>query len=147
MTAPPVAETLPSPSTARSWLKRPGVVLFLVVTALWVTWFALDELGRSGFDYYVFAAALGLSAVSVVVTGYLGELKDALWLGWIPAASTTAVGIALAPAPGDAGDAMAGYGIFLLLVVWPIYFFPLMAFGVAFHQVFHRGGRRSAARS
>ncbi|HET8873430.1 MAG TPA: hypothetical protein VFM83_07060 [Gaiellaceae bacterium] len=44
-----------------------GVVLFLVVTACW-------------------AIVAVLSAISLVLTGYLGRIMDAVWLGWIPGA-------------------------------------------------------------
>jgi hypothetical protein len=41
-----------------------------------------------------------LSAVSVVLTGYVGRIMDAVWLGWIPDAVIMAVGFAIPP-PGD----------------------------------------------
>jgi hypothetical protein len=74
-----------------------------------------------------FAIAAGLSAVSVVLTGYLGRTKDALWLGWIPGTAMVAAGIAMTPTPGgdEAGWSLIFCGGLLLIPGWPLYFFPL----------------------
>ena len=56
-------------------------MLFLVVTACWVFVFAGLDLGWLDPEVSTFAIAAGLSAVSVLFTGYLGRTNDALWLG------------------------------------------------------------------
>jgi hypothetical protein len=116
------------------WSSRParlaGVSLFLVVTGCWVLGLASWERGWIYVSVFAFWAAVGISAVCVVLTGYLGRTKDALWLGWIPGATMIAVGFAMTPAPG--GDEAGGTLIFfggLVLVGWPFYFFPLIAVG------------------
>jgi hypothetical protein len=78
-----------------------------------------------------FAIAAGLSAVSVVLTGYLGRTKDALWLGWIPGTAMVAAGIAMTPTPGgdEAGASLIFFGGLTLIPGWPLYFFPLIAAG------------------
>jgi hypothetical protein len=108
-----------------------GVSLFLVVTACWVLGLAAWEQGWIDVSEFAFLAGAGVSAVSLVLTGYLGRTKDALWLGWIPGTSMMAVGFAMTPTPG--GDETGGSLVFfggLVLIGWPIYFFPLIALGV-----------------
>ena len=108
-----------------------GVVLFLVVTACWVFGFAGLDQGWLEVSESAFVIAAGLSAVSVVLTGYLGRTKDALWLGWIPGTTMVAAGIAMTPTPGgdEAGGSLIFFGGLLLIPGWPLYFFPLIAAG------------------
>jgi hypothetical protein len=111
-------------------LKRlAGVSLFLIVTACWVLGLAAAEQDWITWDDFVLAVLAVLSAVSVVLTGYLGRIMDAVWLGWIPGAVIMAVGFAI-PAPGDeVGSALIFIGG-LVLIAWPVYFLPLIALGV-----------------
>jgi hypothetical protein len=106
-------------------------VLFLVVTACWVFVFAGLDLGWVDPEVSTLAIAAGLSAASVVLTGYLGRTKDALWLGWIPGAAMVAAGIAMTPTPGgdEAGWSLIFFGGLVLIPGWPLYFFPLIAAG------------------
>ena len=106
-------------------------MLFLVVTACWVFVFAGLDLGWLDPSVSAFAIAAGLSAVSVVLTGYLGRTKDALWLGWIPGTAMVAAGIAMTPTPGgdEAGWSLIFFGGLTLIPGWPLYFFPLIAAG------------------
>jgi len=120
------------PSTDSSKTRRVvGVVLFLVVTACWVFVFAGLDLGWVDPEVPALAIAAGLSAASVVLTGYLGRTKDALWLGWIPGAAMVAAGIAMTPTPGgdEAGWSLIFFGGLVLIPGWPLYFFPLIAAG------------------
>ena len=126
-----MAEGVPS-STDSSRTKRVvGVVLFLVVTACWVFGFAGLDRGWLEVSDSAFAIAAGVSAVSVVLTGYLGRTKDALWLGWIPGTVMVAVGFAMTPMPGadEAGWSLVFFGGLLLIPGWPLFFFPLIAAG------------------
>jgi hypothetical protein len=68
-----------------------------------------------------FWAAWILSALSVVLTGYLGRIMDVVWLGWIPGAVQMAVGFAM----GNALILVGG----LVLIGWAVYFLPLIALG------------------
>jgi hypothetical protein len=43
----------------------------------------------------VFWIAWILSALSVLLTGYLGRIMDVVWLGWIPGAVQMVVGFAM----------------------------------------------------
>ena len=69
-----------------------------------------------------------LSAASVVLTGYLAQTMDAVWLGWIPGAVIMAVGFALPATEGEVGSALIFIGG-LVLIAWPVYFLPLIALG------------------
>ena len=106
-------------------------MLFLVVTACWVFVFAGLDLGWVDPEVSTLAIAAGLSAASVVLTGYLGRTKDALWLGWMPGAAMVAAGIAMTPTPGgdEAGWSLIFFGGLVLIPGWPLYFFPLIAAG------------------
>ena len=108
-----------------------GALLFLVVTACWMFGLVSAELNWIHYaDFFLVIATL-LSLVSVVLTGYLGRIQDAAWLGWIPGATMLAIGVAMSPDPG--GDETGGALIFvggLVLVGWAVYFFPLIALGV-----------------
>jgi hypothetical protein len=106
-------------------------VLFLVVTACWVFVFAGLDLGWVDPEVSTLAIAAGLSAASVVLTGYLGRTRDALWLGWIPGAAMVAVGIAMTPTVGgdESGWSLIFFGGLVLIPGWPLYFFPLIAAG------------------
>jgi hypothetical protein len=108
-----------------------GVVLFFAVTACWVLVFAGLDLGWVDPEVSTLAIAAGLSAAGVVLTGYLGRTKDALWLGWIPGAAMVAAGIAMTPTPGgdEAGWSLIFFGGLVLFPGWPLYFFPLIAAG------------------
>jgi hypothetical protein len=75
------------------------------------------------------ARRVGLSAASVVLTGYLGRIMDAVWLGWIPGTVMMAVGFAIPPVGDEPGSALIFVGG-LVLIGWPIYFLPLIALGV-----------------
>jgi hypothetical protein len=116
-------------------LSRPkrvaGVALFLVATACWVFGLAAWEEGWIDVSDLAFVGAAGLSAVSVVLTGYLGRSQDALWLGWIPGTAMMAVGFAMSPTPGgdEAGGGLIFLGGLLLILGWPIFFFPLIVAG------------------
>jgi hypothetical protein len=108
-----------------------GDALFLVVTACWVLGLASWEQGWIDVSVFLFAVAAVLSAVSVVVTGYLGRFVDAALLGWIPGVAMMATGFAMNPEVG--GDETGGTLIFfggLVLIGWPIYFLPLIGLGV-----------------
>jgi hypothetical protein len=67
-------------------LSRPkrvaGVALFLVVTACWVFGLAAWEEGWIDVSDLAFVGAAGLSAVSVVLTGYLGVRTHSGWGGF-----------------------------------------------------------------
>jgi hypothetical protein len=82
-----------TPSDARKHLA--GIVLFLVVTAWWVLGLVSAERDWITWRELDLLIATVLSAASVVLTGYLGETMDAVWLGWIPGAVIMAVGSAL----------------------------------------------------
>jgi len=103
-----MAEGVPSSTNSRRTERVVGVVLFLVVTACWVFVFAGLDLGWLDPSVSAFAIAAGLSAVSVVLTGYLGRTKDALWLGWIPGTAMVAAGIAMTP---NAGGNESGWSL------------------------------------
>jgi hypothetical protein len=121
-----------------SWIKRySGIALFLGVTAIWVSWLAAWELGWNGPSESGFVAALVLSAVSLVMTGYLGRFRDALLLGWIPGATTFVLGVAMTPTPGadNTGGGLIFVGVLLLIPGWPLFFFPLIALGVVLRRV------------
>ena len=126
-----MAEGAPSSTNSSRTKRVVGVVLFLVVTACWVFGLAAWEQGWIEVSDSAFAIAAGLSAVSVVLTGYLGRTKDALWLGWMPGAAMMAVGFAMSPTPGgdETGGTMIFFGGLLLIPGWAIYFFPLIAAG------------------
>ena len=55
-----------------------------------------------------------------MLTGYLGGIMDAVWLGWIPGAVQMAIGFAM-----DSGIFIGG----LVLIGWAVYFLPLIALG------------------
>jgi hypothetical protein len=61
-----------------------GISLFLLVTSCWVVGLATWEQGWIDWSSSAFAIGAVLSALSVVVTGYLGRIVDAAWVGWIP---------------------------------------------------------------
>jgi hypothetical protein len=106
-------------------------MLFLAVTACWVFGLAAAEQDWIGYHDLVLPIAAALSALSVVVTGYLGRVWDALWLGWIPGAAMLTVGFAMTPDIGgdETGATMAFVGGLLLAIGWPAYFFPLIVLG------------------
>ena len=109
-----------------------GITLFLSVTGLWMLgWSASFEQGWIGYHDSVAVVGAVLSAVSLVITGYLGRYRDALWLGWIPGAVAILIGIAMTPEPGgdETGWSMIFFGGLLLIPAWPLYFVPLMALG------------------
>jgi ABC-type dipeptide/oligopeptide/nickel transport system permease component len=106
-----------------------GVSLFLVVTACWVLGLVSAEQDWIEWDDFVLLIATVLSAVCVVLTGYLGRILDAVWLGWIPGAVIMAVGFVIPPPADEPGSALIFLGS-LVLIAWPIYFLPLIALGV-----------------
>jgi hypothetical protein len=106
-----------------------GVSLFLVVTACWVLGFVSAERDWITWHDFVLLTASILSAASVVLTGYLGRIMDAVWLGWIPGTVMMAVGFAIPPVGDEPGSALIFVGG-LVLIGWPIYFLPLIALGV-----------------
>lgn len=108
-----------------------GAALFLAVTACWVVGFASAEQDWIRYEDSVLLIAAVLSALSVVVTGYLGRTWAALWLGWVPGAALMAVGFAMTPTPGgdETGGAMVFVGGLLVIFGWPAYFFPLIFVG------------------
>jgi hypothetical protein len=98
-----------------------GVGLFLVVTACWVLGLVAAEQDWITWHDFALLIVAVLSAVSLVLAGYLGRIMDAVWLGWIPGAVIMAVGFAT-------GSALIFIGG-LVLIGWPIYFLPLIALG------------------
>jgi hypothetical protein len=108
-----------------------GITLFLFVTACWMLGAASAEQGWTGYSDLVLLIAVVLSAVSLVITGYLGRLWDALWLGWVPGVTMMAIGFAMTPEPGgdETGGGMVFFGGLVLVFGWPAYFFPLIALG------------------
>jgi len=128
-----MAESVPGSTNSNGTQRLVGVVLFLVVTGCWVFVFAGLDLGWLDPSVPALAIAAGMSAVSVVLTGYLGRTKkDALWLGWIPGTAMVAAGIAMTPTPGgdEAGWSLIFFGCLVLIPGWPLYFLPLIAAGV-----------------
>lgn len=137
-----LVKRLPPPSTNPSRRERgAGVTLFLLVTACWTLWLASAEQGwigyGDGYGSFVLLIAAGLSAISLVMTGYLlGRTWAALWLGWVPGATMAAVGFSMTPTPGgdEAGGGLIFIGGLLLMLGWPAYFFPLIAIGAALRR-------------
>ena len=109
-----------------------GASLFLVVTALWIIGLVAAELGSMTYEDFLVLIAAGLSAVSLVVTGYfLGRWVYALLFVRVPGAAMTAAGFWMNPTPG--GDETGGAFIFvgpLLALFGGLYFVPLIALGV-----------------
>ena len=107
-----------------------GVTLFVLVTLCWGLWFGYFEQRIGSSEPYVDIALLfaaGLSAVSVVLTGYLlGRKLPALWLGWVPGATFLAI--------GDPTSSLFFVGVYLLFFGWPAYFWPLIAIGAALRR-------------
>ena len=127
-----LADRPPSPADGSSRHRRAaGIALFLAVTACWLTGLALAEQDRLDASWIVLPIAGLLSAVTVVMTGYLGRVWDALWLGWIPGVTMMAIGFSMSPTPGgdETGGTMVFFGGLLLGLGWPVYFFPLIAVG------------------
>lgn len=128
----------PPPTIKPSRLEQAaGVTLFLVVTACWTLWWALSLASGDASSGLASPADTGgmiaavPSAMSVVVTGYLLGRRDAatLLLGWIPGALMMAIGFLFAgEVPDDLGWIVFIGGL-LLMVGWPVYFFPLIAIG------------------
>jgi ABC-type dipeptide/oligopeptide/nickel transport system permease component len=110
-----------------------GVSLFLVVTACWVLGLIAAEQDWITWHDFVLLIVTILSAASVVLTGYLGQIMDAVWLGWVPGAVIMAVGFAIPPPGHEVGSAPIFIGG-LVLIGWPIYFLPLIALGVWLRQ-------------
>ena len=98
-----------------------GILLFLVVTACWVLGFLSADEEWVVWHEAVFWIAWILSALTVVLTGYLGGIMAAVWLGWIPGAVQMAIGLAME-------NTLILFGG-LVLIGWPVYFLPLIAFG------------------
>jgi hypothetical protein len=113
-----------------------GILLFLAVTVCWTLGSAAWEQGWITYTDLVVLVAAVLSTVSVVVTGYLGRVVHALWLGWIPGAAMMAIGFAMTPEPGgdETGWTMIFFGGLLLGLGWPIFFFPLIAVGAGLRR-------------
>jgi len=135
-----------SPTDTPSSLEQTaGITLFLVVTGCWLLGVVSAELDWIAYsDVFVLAATV-LSIASVVLTGYLGRIQHALWVGWIPGAAMMAIGFAMSPDPG--GDETGGALIFiggLVLFGWAVFFFPLIALGVYLRR---RRDRRPTAAS
>lgn len=122
-----------------------GTLLFLGVTACWVAGLAAGEQDWIGYHDLAVPIAAVLSAISVVVTGYLGRVWDALWLGWIPGVAMLIAGFAMTPDIGgdETGATMVFFGGLLLAIGWPAYFFPLIVLGA---ELRGRGERRRADR-
>jgi hypothetical protein len=121
------------PPTRASRLEQiGGASLFLVVTALWIFGLVSSEQGSIEYKGFLIVIAAGLSAVSLVITGYLlGRWVYALAFVWVPGAAMTAAGFLMNPTPG--GDETGGGLIFLgpLVALFAgLYFVPLIAFGV-----------------
>jgi hypothetical protein len=113
-----------------------GISLFLAVTACWLLLSTSWEQGWIGYDNLFALIAAALSAVGVVITGYLGRWRDAAWLGWIPGATMMAIGFAMNPTPGgdETGGSMVFFGGLLLGLGWPFYFLPLIAIGAGLRR-------------
>jgi hypothetical protein len=130
-------EWVPPPQINLSRRERlAGFSLFLAVTVCWMLLFTSWEQGWIGYDDFLALIAVALSAVSVVITGYLGRLRDAAWLGWVPGATMTAIGFAMTPTPGgdETGGTMVFFGVLLLIFGWPFYFLPLIAIGAGLRR-------------
>lgn len=131
-----LVKRLPPPSINPTRSELGGVTLFLVLTACWLLGFASAELGWIGYGDYFFPIAAGLSAMSVVLTGYLiGRTWVGLWLWWVPGATMLAIGFSMTPAPGGEwrGVRMIVLGWLLLIFGW-VYFLPLIAIGAALRR-------------
>jgi hypothetical protein len=114
-----------------------GIALFLAVTACWLTGLALWEQGRLDTSWIVLPIAAAVSAVTLVISGYLGRAWDALWLGWIPGAAMMAVGFSMSPTPGgdETGGTMIFFGGLVLALGWPAFFFPLIVVGTEIRRM------------
>jgi hypothetical protein len=114
-----------------------GVTLFLVVTACWMLALVSAELDWVAWSYWLLLIGTAVSALTVVLTGYLGRVRDALLLGWIPGAAMTAIGFALTPEPGgdERGGGMVFFGVLVLVFGWAIFFFPLIAVGASLRRL------------
>jgi hypothetical protein len=118
-----------------------GATLFLVVTALWIFGLVSAEQNSVAYpDFFVVIAAV-LSAVSLVITGYLlGRWEYALSFVWIPGAAMTAAGFLMNPTPG--GDETGGALIFvgpLVALFGGVYFVPLIALGIWLRRMQEEG--------
>jgi hypothetical protein len=109
-----------------------GASLFLVVTVFWIFGLVSAEQDSITYEDFFVAIAAVLSAVSLVMTGYLlGRWVYALWFVWIPGVAMTAAGFWMNPTPG--GDETGGALIFvgpLVALFGGLYFVPLIALGV-----------------
>ena len=113
-----------------------GAGIFLAVTGCWMLGLASWELGWVEYqDSHVLIAAV-LSVVTVVLTGFICELKDAAWLGWIPGAAMIAIGFSMTPTVGgdETGGTLVFFGGLVLALGWPFYFLPLIALGVVLRR-------------
>ena len=116
-----------------------GAALYLAVTAGWLLGLVSWELGWAQWEWpdWLWLVIVPLSAGTVVATGYLGgRSRDALVLGWIPGAAMTAIGFALTPEPGgdERGGTMVFFGVLVLALGWPLYFFPLISVGAGLRR-------------
>jgi hypothetical protein len=76
--------------------RREGFALFLGVTLVWTLGLAAADQEWIAYNTLLWLFAWVLSAISLVVTGYLlGRYTDALWLGWIPGAALIATSFVL----------------------------------------------------
>jgi hypothetical protein len=117
--------------------RQAGVALFLVVTACWILLSSSWEQGWVEYNSAFVVVGVALSAVTVVMTGYLVRLTDAAWVGWVPGAAMTAIGFAMTPTPGgdETGGSMVFFGVLLLVLGWPFFFLPLIAIGVGVRRL------------
>jgi hypothetical protein len=95
------------------------------------------ELDWVAWSDWLLLIGTAVSALTVVLTGYLGRVRDALLLGWIPGAAMTAIGFALTPEPGgdERGGGMVFFGVLVLVFGWAIFFFPLIAVGASLRRL------------
>jgi hypothetical protein len=89
------AARVPSSRNSSRLERLAGISLFLVVTSCWVVGLATWEQCWIDWSSFAFAISAVLSALSVVLTGYLGRIVDAAWVGWIPGAAMMAAGFAM----------------------------------------------------
>jgi hypothetical protein len=127
------AEFWSRPPIRTSRLERiGGASLFLVVTVVWIFGLVSGEQGSIAYEDFVILIAAIVSALSLVITGYLlGRWVYALWFVWIPGAAMTAAGFWMNPTPG--GDETGGALIFLgplVSLFGGLYLVPLIALGV-----------------
>ncbi len=125
-------ETSPPTNASYTREQRAGFALFFAVTGLWTLWSALALTWESGPTALNPWGAVGvvvgvLSAVSVVLTGYLiGPHATLIWLGLVPGGVMAAIGI-VGVETNLVFLLWLSFG--LLILGWPCVFLPLLGLG------------------